>query len=180
VSDAEKRCLQVSSTYDRHAFHGAASSLLLKCKDVPQGLSAKYGELWERDGSHASWLEVPDLETNFVYVTGADADDLLEGFKTLLSGSLVEDLIAAAPGLEHDELLLRYYWVAYMTERPDQRVLEFFDAGVADSRENIRLSALEGYNIRRWPEWRKTLERVVASDASAKVRERAKKIYDKG
>ncbi len=171
--------MQVDQLMDLSVFQGAAASLLLRAKVIHDNLPESYEEIWEHNGSHASWLEIPNLQSCFVCVRGPERDDLMIGFKALMGGSSVEDLIAGATNLPHDELLLRFYWVAYMTEHPNKAVLDFFDEGMKDERESIRLSVLNGYYIRRWPEWRAALERAATSDVSEKVRAQAKTILDK-
>jgi hypothetical protein len=178
-SSTDPTYLQVDPTQGCYVFHGAAAALLLRREEVRDNLPESYLELWEGKGSSASWLEVPILETCFVCVRGPEKEDLLEGFKALLSGKLVEDLVGAARVLPHDELLRRFYWVAYMSEHPSRLVLDFFDWGMEDPRENIRLSVLNGYMIRCWPEWRKRVETAARSDASEKVRELARRLIER-
>jgi hypothetical protein len=179
VSSTDKLYMQIDQSTHRSVFHGAAASLLMRAKDIRDKLPASYEELWAVHDSYASWLEVPDLESSFVCIWGPERDELMRGFKGVMEGKLVEDLIAETHDLPHNDLLYRFYWVAYMTERPSKAVLDFFDTGMQDERENIRLSALNAYNIHRWPEWRSSLEKAAKSDTSEKVRAQAQALLDK-
>jgi hypothetical protein len=179
MSQLDRTYLQVNPPFDRFAFHGFAASLQFLRKEIRDELPESYEELWqEKDGNVIAWLEVPDIESAFVCFFGTSKEQYLKPLKQLLLGNSVEDLLSTAPKLPHDDLLLRFFWIAYMIEKVDQRVLDFFDSGLTDTRINIRLATLNAYMIRRWPEWRYRVELASTADPEVTVRDLAKQILE--
>ncbi|NVB80948.1 MAG: hypothetical protein HOV81_21300 [Kofleriaceae bacterium] len=177
----ESDYLALRNEAELSSFRAVALSMLMEKSTVEDERSANgdYLEVWRTpDGKRRmSWIEVPRVFGRFVWYQGTDVEQSLQFAARMLpsaSSSEVREMLRS-PDVPHDERVALLHIAAYVTpsERPD--LLETFRRHLADSHRGIRLAAVRGYTIRRWPGLLDEIERISQEDPEDDIREFAAK-----
>lgn len=182
--DIETGYLALRNEADLDSFRILARSMLMEQSTVEDDRSSNgdYLEVWRTPDRkrRLSWIEVPRVFGRFLAFDGEDAANAL----TIASHALpcatsreVREMLRS-PDTPHDERVALLHVVAYVTpsERPD--VLAIYRQHLADPHRGIRLAAVRGYGIRRWPGLLDDVARVSREDPEPDIRDFATKVVE--